>query len=131
MMEPYLFTEGLLPEGFLFPHSYIDFVSRESIPDLDPWWFLCTSQRDADGWFQAVKKLYPERKLVPFALWDGSDDIACFDASVPTADPLVHYVHAYASSGWEDRGHVANFTEWLKVTEEESARYKTEREEGR
>lgn len=126
MMERYLFTIESLPEGFRFPSLFLEYVTREPIPDLDPWWFLCTSKPDADGWFQAVKRLYPARKLVPFALWLGSDDVACFDASELSASPVVHYVHAYASPGWEDRGQVADFTAWLKIAEEESALYKAE-----
>jgi hypothetical protein len=89
------------------------------------------SQRDADGWLLTVKRLYPERKLVPFALRMGSDDIACFDGSTSSADPVVYLVHAYASSGWEDRGSVANFEAWLKVAEEESARHRAEWDEGK
>lgn len=125
-MKCYLFSKESLPEGFRFPLSFLEFVTREPIPDLDPWWFLCTSRLDADGWFQAVKQLYPMRKLVPFALWAGSDDVACFDASELSDDPMVYFVHAYASPGWEDRGYVANFSAWLKRAEEDSARYRAE-----
>ena len=56
-----------------------------------------------------------------------SDDIACFDASIDSADdPIVFYVHAFASPGWEDRGSVANFNEWLKQALQEAKAYQSE-----
>lgn len=128
-MERYLFTKDVLPVGFSFPQSFLSFVAQDPLPDLEPWVLLCTSKRYADGRLSAVKRLYPARRLVPFAFWDGSDDVACFDASITSEDPIVYYVHTYASPGWEDRGHVANFDTWLKAAVEESARYKADRAE--
>jgi hypothetical protein len=77
----------------------------------------------------ALKRQYPARQLVPFALWEGSDDVACFDGGAESGDPVVYYVHAYASPGWEDRGHVRNFAEWLEAAKEESSKYQAEMDE--
>jgi hypothetical protein len=128
-MKRYLYTREALPQGFRFPKSFLDFVAQQPIADTRPWWLLCQSQQDADGWMLAVKRQYPTRKLVPFALWVGSDDVACFDGDGPLDDPIVHYVHAYASPGWEDRGHVANFEEWLKLANRESTGFQVQLEE--
>lgn len=128
-MKPYLYTQELLSEEFVFPSSFLNFISKNPIPELYPWWFLCTSELDANGWLLAMKRLYPSRKLVPFALWTGTDDVACFDASEPSDDPIVHYVHAYASPGWEDRGRVDNFLEWLAFAEKESSEFKAQQQE--
>ncbi|RKP43276.1 SMI1/KNR4 family protein [Trinickia fusca] len=125
-MERYLFNEEQLPNGFLFPCSFLEFVARDPIPDLEPWWFFCKFKDHADAWINALRRLYPNRHLIPFAKMQDSDDVACFDASGPSVDPRVYYVHAYASPGWEDRGSVTNFTEWLRAAEEESRRYKSE-----
>ncbi|KPF52063.1 hypothetical protein IP65_17870 [Novosphingobium sp. AAP1] len=125
-MTCYLFDQKSLPEGFQFPQSFLDVVGRDVLPDLQPWRFLCQSPKDADGWMLAVQRLYPTRKLVPFALWVGSDDVACFDGGGASDDPVVHYVHAYASAGWEDRGNVPNFGEWLKAATEQSASFKAQ-----
>lgn len=100
-----------------------------TIPDISPWIFFNQNKESADGWMLAVQRLYPTRMIVPFALWVGSDDIACFAGDDHSGDPLVHYVHVYASPGWEDRGSVANFTEWLKAAEKQSADFKAESDE--
>src|SRR5262245_21626115 len=110
-MKRYVVSAELLPHGFQYPASFLELLGGE-LPDLDPWYFLCESRKLVDGWMGDIRGLYPSRKLVPFAKWSASDDIACFDASSASQDPIVHYVHAYASPGWEDRGNVVNFLEW-------------------
>ena len=79
-----------------------------------------------EAWLEEISNQYPSRKLVPFAKINYSDDIACFDASVNSNDPIVHYVHSYASPGWEDRGSVKNFDEWLKLALKDSEIYKND-----
>lgn len=128
-MERYLFAEQDLSEGFRFPQSFITVISEEPIIDLEPWWFFCEFRELADQWLKEVKKQYPHRELVPFAKVSDSDDIACFDGGDISGNPKIYYVHAYASSGWEDRGLANDFDEWLKNAQEESARYKEERAE--
>ncbi len=123
-MERYLFAEQSLPKGFKFPRAYLDFVSRKPIPDLEPWWFLCEFKENADYWFDELKRQYPNRCLIPFAKKADSDDIACFDGADQSSEPAVYYVHAFASPGWEDRGSVINFSDWLARAEAESRQYK-------
>jgi hypothetical protein len=130
-MKYYLNPQSDLPEGFRFPKSYLDFLRQEALPDLDPWWFLCESQEDADDWLEIVKEQYPERKLVPFAKFGALDDIACFDGADTTGNPKVYYVHTFTSPGWEDRGWVDDFDAWLENAKRESAESKAERTAGR
>lgn len=125
-MSIYLFHRDNLPDGFKFPRMFLDLIEKDALPDLAPWKFLCTSQRDADGWMLALQSLYPSRKLVPFALWVGSDDVACFDGASHSDEPVVLYIHAYASPGWEDRGQEPNFAEWLNRAEIQSAKFNQE-----
>lgn len=120
------FSPQILPTGFVFPRAYLSYIDQKNIPDLMPWWFLCEMKGMSDSWFKNIQKQYPNRKLVPFAKIDHTDDVACFDASVSSTDPIVHYVHAYASPGWEDRGNVTNFNAWLNAAISESERYKAE-----
>lgn len=119
------FSPELLPLKFIFPQSYLLYIDQKPIPDLMPWWFLCEMKGMSDSWFKNIQKQYPSRNLVPFAKIDHTDDVACFDASTHAIDPIVHYVHAYASPGWEDCGHVINFDEWLNAAKAESAQYKS------
>lgn len=129
MSERYLYPESVLPAGFLFSKDYLDFISQKSIPDLEPWWFLCEFKDDAEYWLNELARQYPGLHFIPFAKLEDSDDFACFDGRDHTGDPIVIYVHAFASQGWESRGSVMNFSEWLKKTYEESAFYKAERAE--
>lgn len=128
-MANYLFSSESTPKGFKYPKPFLEFVAQDPIPDLDPWWLLCEYKESADFWLAELGRQYPNRPLVPFAKMADSDDVACFDASRPSEDAMVYYVHAYASPGWEDRGHVSNFAEWLSAAERESAVHKAELDE--
>ena len=110
-----------VPEGFIFPAKYLEFMASDPHPILGPWWFLCEYPKYADFWLNQMQTQYPSRQLVPFAKMENTDDLACFDASIKTDDPIVFYVHANASPGWEDRGHVKNFEEWLRAETERYA----------
>jgi len=125
-MKPYLFDEKLLAGNFSFPQSYVELVSQENIPYLEPWWFLSEYKEDADFWMDEIAKQYPSRKLVPFAKAGSSDDVACFDGSDTSGNPKVFYVHTFASPGWEDHGDVESFDVWLEKTKAESIEYKAE-----
>ncbi|CNE89993.1 SMI1/KNR4 family protein [Yersinia mollaretii] len=115
--------------GFTFPKDFSDYVSGDGLEDIEPWWLFCTSQNYVDYWCKKVREIYPERKLIPFANLRYTDDIVCFDGEDTSGDPRVYYVHAFATTGWEDRGYTDNFAEWLKMARLESARYKAERAE--
>lgn len=69
----------------------------------------------SDAWIKTLREAYPDRSLVPFAKYSYTDDIACFEADSASSDPVVHYIHAFTTPGWEDRGHVKNFSEWLHL----------------
>ncbi len=126
-MRVYLYKKDDLPKGFNYPESYIEIMSLDVIPDIEPWFFICEFQESSSFWMNEVKEKYPTRKLVPFAKIDHSDDIACFDGTDISGDPKVYYVHAFADAGWEDRGYTDNFDKWLKTVYIESAEFKAER----
>lgn len=126
MIDRAAMYQNNLYSGFSFPESFINYISRVELEDLEPWWLFCSSPNYVNFWCEKVRELYPERQLVPFANWRYSDDIVCFDGNDASGDPKVFYVHAFASAGWEDRGYTDNFTEWLKIARLESARYKAE-----
>lgn len=128
-MNRYLFEDMNLPAGFQFPASYRAMLSEPELPDLDPWWFLANDRRLATFWINTLRGQYPDRRLVPFAKHGGSDDVACFDLTDTTGNPKVVYIHAYASPGWEFRGELGSFDEWLEKTRAESAEYKADTEQ--
>ena len=116
-----------LPHNFKYPLSYLEFftLSQQEL-DVDPWWFLCLHNQAMQDWYVELKRQYPNRSLIPFAKLSYNDDVACFDGHDNSGNPKVHYVHAFASEGWEDKGHVADFTAWLNLAKQESLEYKTE-----
>lgn len=124
ILSPY---RKYLAANFKFSPSFISFVSTDQLPDLEPWWFFCKEKRYIDSWCTTVARLYRHRQLVPFANWLYTDDISCFDGADTSGNPKVFYVHAFASAGWEDRGSVADFDEWLKSAKKDSDSYKAER----
>ena len=112
-----------LPPGFIFPKAYLDYVSQEELPELHPWHFMCFYPDYYDGWMEILKEQYPDRQLVPFAKWDLSDDLACFEPSDNPELPGIHYIHSFTDPGWEERGYCATFEEWLAVALEEARDY--------
>ncbi|MEJ0058386.1 MAG: hypothetical protein WDM79_01785 [Terricaulis sp.] len=129
-MTQYFYSPEELPPGFQFPTTFMEFVTLDQASTLYPWWFLCEDSNLADGWLRIVREWYPTRPLVPSAKFDISDDIACFDGSGVSDDPIVHYVHAFAEAPHEARGWVENFDRWLENAKEESRVYKLERGDG-
>lgn len=125
-MKKYFFKNSDLPKDFKFPASYINYVMQPDVPDLAPWKFLCESQKMSDGKLMALRRLYPSRILIPFAYRIDSDDLVCFDGKEYSEEPLVYYIHLYATLGWEDRGSVPNFNEWLKQALQEAQEYQSE-----
>ena len=125
-MKRFLCPETSFANGFKYPKSFLNVIEEDKLIDLDPWWFLCEFDGFSQQWFNEIKKQYPERNLIPFAKKDGSDDVACFDGLATSGDPKVHYVHTFASTGWEEHGSVANFNAWFEAAKKESALYKSE-----
>jgi hypothetical protein len=106
------------PPDFQFPESFIRWLENEGPQELKHWKVLATEPGLADGWYRDVRGLYPARQLVPFAKVLGFDDIVCFDGESTEGNPCVHIVHAYADSGWEDRGSRPDFDSWLEEARE-------------
>ena len=101
-----------MPPAFRFPPEFTAWVQQGGPKELSWWDVLDVENREA--WFQILRKWYPSRSLVPFAKFVANDDVACFDGADTSGNPLVHYVHSFADSGWEDRGSVPSFDHWLE-----------------
>jgi hypothetical protein len=84
---------------------------RRPLEDLQPIFWLAEIRGAAMAWQETLAALYPGRRLVPFAKNAASDDLFCFD--LDRSDEQVLRIHAYASSGWEDRGSWPTFAFWL------------------
>jgi hypothetical protein len=118
-----------LPKGFRFPKALYDFCSANPPIDLYPW-YVFDDQAIVDTWHDIVREWYPTRNLIPFARNDIlGDDIACFDGDDASGEPKVYFLHTFASAGWEDRGEVAGFAEWVKHVEPDHAAYLVQKAE--
>ena len=100
-----------LPGWFKYPQKLIFLLEQEDI-DFGSWQLLHSK------WLTVfdlgLKKRYPDPKVIPFARRVGTDDVACFDISKESAQPIVLIIHDYAAPGWEKRDTFDSFDQWLK-----------------
>ncbi len=95
-----------LPAGFTYPRGLVR-MAELGLLDLDPWWIL--EGAELRRRFAGMRQRYPQRKLVPFARRQDSDDVACIDLDRGT----VAIVHDFASMGWKGRAEFADFRAWV------------------
>lgn len=98
---------------FSYPDDFIETINLNPAIDIEPWWFIVLEDGNVNYWYHTLKKLYPQRELIPFAKFNANDDIACFDGRDESGNPGVLIIHAYASEGWELHGSYGSFKEWL------------------
>jgi hypothetical protein len=105
-----LLTTNDLPDGFMYPPQFVRVVEL-GLTNIEPWWIL-----DGDRLrkrFTGLQRRYPDRSLVPFAIRQDNDDVACWDTH---AASLV-IVHDFASPGWEQRSDpdkFGDFYDWFR-----------------
>lgn len=138
MSDIFLYNTPILPEGFIFPQSYIDTVVDNFTPDIEPWCFLCRNMGASLSYYGSLLIKYKNNPLIPFAIAndqsglfnDGFIILACFDGNDKNGDPKV-YFHDYGYRGeeptWDKRYYLTNFSSWLELAKEESAQYKGEK----
>ena len=86
-----------LPPDFEYPPEFIRVVEL-GLTNLEPWWIV-QGQLLRDR-FQGLRKRYPDRNLILFAVRQDNDDVACWDIEQGN----VAVVHDFSSSGFERRG---------------------------
>ena len=97
---------------FSYPQSLKDLVSEGRV-DFGVWYLM--NDDETVRRFRGLQTRYPERTLYPFARRDDNDDIACFEDVDST---LVHIIHDFADSGWEQREVFPTIDAWLEYIEE-------------
>lgn len=139
MSKPFFYDLPILPVGFSFPMSFLELARSNQLPDIEPWSFLFTDMPSSLNYYGAMLQKYPDKPLIPFAIIDdksgfyndGYAVLACFDGDDKSGNPKV-YFHDYAKPkavDWRGRFSLSNFSEWLKVSGDESARYKVDSSE--
>jgi hypothetical protein len=102
-----LLSTADLPEGFEYPPEFVRVVEL-GLTNIEPWWII-----DGDrlrSRFIGLRERYRERSLVPFAVRQDNDDVACWD----TIAGNVAIVHDFASPGYEQRSEFGNFYAWFR-----------------
>lgn len=108
-----LFNIKEIYRDFQYPASFVKAVELNLL-DFEFWYFMTNEQVLTR--INGLMKRYPNRKLVPFARRDDSDDIACFEVG---KEPKVQIIHDFASEGYEQRGEYEGFWDWMRVAVDE------------
>lgn len=108
-----LFNIKEVYRDFQYPSSFVKAVELNLL-DFEFWYFMTNEQVSTR--INGLMKRYPNRKLVPFARRDDSDDIACFEVG---KEPRVQIIHDFASEGYEQRGEYEGFWDWMKMAVDE------------
>jgi hypothetical protein len=96
-----------LPGGFEYPREFVRVVEL-GLTNIEPWWII-----DGDrlrSRFAGLRERYYGRSLVPFAIRQDNDDVACWD----TAAGNVVIIHDFASPGYEQRAEFGDFYAWFR-----------------
>ncbi len=95
------------PDEFDYPREFVRVVEL-GLTHLEPCWIIKGDLlRDR---YRGLQQRYPTRTLVPFAVRQDRDDVACF---VPDAKHVV-IIHDFADPGYEQRDALEDFNAWLR-----------------
>jgi hypothetical protein len=97
-----------LPDEFEYPREFIRVVEL-GLTNIEPWWIIEGDRLRTR--LSGLRKRYSSRKLVPFAVRQDNDDVACFDTDAGN----VAIVHDFASPGYEQRAELADFYAWFRL----------------
>lgn len=96
-----------LPDKFDYPPEFVRVVEL-GLTQLEPWWIIEGDLlRDRH---RGLQQRYPSRTVVPFAVRQDRDDVACF---VPDSEKIV-IIHDFADPGYEQRDELPDFDAWLR-----------------
>jgi hypothetical protein len=109
-----LLSVGDLPEGFWYPSSFVRVVEL-GLTNLEPWHILEGDRLRERN--QGLAQRFPNRSLVPFAIRQDNDDVACWDLTL--GGGRVTVVHDFAAPGWESRAEFSDFYTWLRQAVED------------
>ncbi|HEX7660080.1 MAG TPA: hypothetical protein VF444_11440 [Pseudonocardiaceae bacterium] len=107
-----LLSTSDLPDNFEYPREFIRVVEL-GLTNIEPWWIIEGDRLRRR--YLGLKKRYHGRSLVPFAIRQDNDDVACWDA----ATGRVVIIHDFASSGFEQYAELPNFNAWLRLAIED------------
>ena len=105
---PSTLNESELPSWFAYPHQYLRLV-EQGVVNLTPWHIIGGSE--ALSRLSGLQNRYPGRDLVPFAVRQDNDLVACWEKSAPER---VFVIKDFASEGWESISDYNSFWDWFR-----------------
>ena len=112
-MKIELLKQREIPFTFCYPDSVLKIVEL-GLTNICPWTIL-----GRDGILLKMKGLesrYSTRRLLPFAICQYNDDVACFEEG---KGEEVQIIHDFASAGYEQRKEYECFWDWFRDAVEE------------
>lgn len=128
--------DNLLPAGFVYPTGFIEFVQTAgaaTVLDGEPWTLL--SKRSVARIVANVRQQNPHLVLVPFALRQYTNHVACFEGQCTTGAPKVAVmrihdstedggVDGYIHPDYDVPGWLQDVSSWLALVTDDSADFK-------
>jgi hypothetical protein len=111
-----IIPESDRPAWLHYPQELLDLVRSGRMP-LVPWHFD-RAYAAANQYRRFQSRL--RRDLVPFAYRQDREDLACFEKG---KGHEVFIIHDNCDAGYEDEGHFASFSDWLRDVEAEAAEW--------
>lgn len=112
-MNSLILSNSELPSAFRYPDSFLKVIDMNLV-DLKPWHII--DAENARLRLKGLRTRYPNRVLIPFAERYDNDDVACFTTE---DESIVHVIHDFASSGYEERSQYNDFWLWFRAAIEE------------
>ncbi len=119
----YFIDEKNVIGDFDYPFAFKRIVELNLV-NFDVW--IIMNRNDAIKKLYGLKSRYTNRNLIPFALRQDCDDVACFDLDNFNK---VCIIHDYASPGYEQHRSYDSFWDWFRSMVESMIEYEEIEEE--
>ncbi len=106
-----------LPQNFIYPLDFIKIIDQNLI-NITPWHIIVGDE--LKGRYEGLKSRFPARNLIPFACRNDNDDVACFEVE---NRGIVHIIHDFANTGYEQRETFNSFWLWFRKAIEDMIEY--------
>lgn len=112
MME--ILSAEELPSGFQYPASFLRVLGL-GLTNIEPWHML-EGARLRERW-RGLGQRFPARALIPFAIRQDNDDVACWDLAKEAGTIVV--IQDFSPQGWEALAEHLDFYAWLRQAVED------------
>lgn len=100
-------------KDFKYPEEFVKLIKLKLV-NFDNWYFFPLSRIEIR--MKGLQQRYTKRDLIPFAMRDNCDDIACFELGKGNK---VQIIHDFVHYGSEQIKEYNNFWDWFRDAIEE------------